>query len=400
MASPVLLDFLDKISVPQIVTGPKSFYIALRNLLLGRLKLKMEENIFGDENAAKDHLLNDCYVEPSEVSDRAILKGRWGVGKSAILFHKNQKLSEELAKNGEEDEHLWYIGEHEINIYALRHFRQELLETREDFKRILEALWETRILCTESLLLYKLREFYGSSAGKHWDYIAKIGEANTSNFPIGERIPDICMIFGLDKMGKENWYQTILHPDQRDIRKNILNYLQACLKDIQEEKLQPIIVIEPIDTPHSEIEKEGLAQILITALMNVYDSTFAPSENQRIPVRISVPWHRYKPQSFDFPQRFYPYVGHIKWNSKTLRNFINRRIEWEFKRVRRGVKGDSDAWSTLFENSITNDNFKPRISEDSFFFLLSSSPYPSPTQRHPTSDAPDSRECFLIQQNS
>jgi hypothetical protein len=371
MASPVLLDFLDKISVPQIVTGPKSFYIALRNLLLGRLKLKMEEKIFGDENAAKDPLLNDCYVEPTEVSKKAILKGRWGVGKSAIFFHKNQKLSDELAKNGEEDKLLWYIGEHEIDIYGLRHFRQELLEAREDFKRILEALWETRILCTEALLLYKLRKYYGSFTGKHWDLIAKIGEAKNSTFPIGAQIPDICVLFGLDKMGKDEWYKTILHQDQRIIRKNISNYLQACLKDINKELLQPIIVIEPIDTPYSKIEEqEGIAQILITALMNVYDRTFAPSENQRIQVMISVPWHLYNPESFDFPQRFHPYVGHIKWDSKTLRNFINQRIEWEFKRVKRSVKGDSDAWSMLFENSIANDNFNPRILEDSFFFLL------------------------------
>jgi hypothetical protein len=330
--------------------------------------------IFGDENAVKDQLLCDCFVKPMDVSERPILTGRWGVGKSAIFFHENYKLSELLEKSGEKDRLLWYIGENDLDLLALRNLQSKFGTDRERFTRALETMWKTRIIFTEAELLYKLREFYKSPMGVHWDYIAKIAKAQSATLPIWKRIPDVLsMVVGTDN-GRVNAFKDIQDALEKTFINKALDNLQACLKDIENPRVQPTIVIEPIDTPKSTLGKEGsLAQSVVTALLNVYSSTFTQSKDQLIPLRIAIPWHRYRPELLDYPQRFYSYVGPIKWDSHSLRNFINRRIEWEFKRVERPKKTyirGFDAWSILFEDYVINEHCKPKIREESFFYLL------------------------------
>ena len=228
----------------------------------------------------------------------------------------------------------------------------------------------------EADLLYKLREFYRFPTGEHWELIAKIAKAKSTTLPIWKRLPDvISIVVGTDK-GRVDAFKDIQDTLEKTFINKALDKLQACLNDIKNFKIQPVIVVEPIDTPKSELGKEGsLAQSVITALLNVYCSTFTPSQDQLIPLRIAIPWHRYRPELLNYPQRFYSYVGPIKWNSSSLRNFINRRIEWEFKRVRRFMPTRTftrsfDAWSILFEDYTINEHCKPKIREDSFLYLL------------------------------
>jgi len=332
----------------------------------------MEWIVFGNENAVMDPLLKDCYVEPKEGSNKSILIGRWGIGKSAILFHNNQKLSDELAKKDEKDRFLWYIGENSLDLASLRGLQSKFNTDQEGFKRTLETFWKTKIICTEAVLLYKLRECYGSNAtGEHWDFIAKFGKAKRTFFPVWRQIPDIIGMFvGTDK-GRVGAFKNVQDVLEKHIHNKALDYIQACLRDIKDYELQPAVVIEPIDTPNSGLGKEGgLAQTVITALLNVHYTTFSPSQDQLIQLRVSIPWHRFRPEYLDYPQRFFSNLGYIKWNSESLRHFINRRIEWEFKRVGRSFRRDVDVWPMLFTENVTNDHCEPKIFENSFLYFL------------------------------
>ncbi len=68
--------------------------------------------LFGNENAIYDDLLDDCHVTPyGAIADKAILRGRWGVGKTGHLLYRNKPLTEVLAEIDELDKYLWYRDE-------------------------------------------------------------------------------------------------------------------------------------------------------------------------------------------------------------------------------------------------------------------------------------------------
>ena len=75
----------------------------------------MGHDIFGNEDAKDDDLLRKCFVEPSELLNRPIIVGRWGIGKTAVLFHQNAILEDTLNYIDPENKQLWYIGEHSID---------------------------------------------------------------------------------------------------------------------------------------------------------------------------------------------------------------------------------------------------------------------------------------------
>ncbi len=134
----------------------------------------------------------------------------------------------------------------------------------------------------------------------------------------------------------------------------------------------PLIAIEPIETPFSDLEENSLAQEVVSELVNVFQQEFQPDETQLLDIIISVPWHRFAHNSqVNLTQKVRQYVEHVKWNKDSLKVFIENRIKWEFKRVgrlqsaRQGV-----GWASLFEPMVHNDYTRIAFNEDSFSYVL------------------------------
>lgn len=61
-------------------------------------------------------------------------------------------------------------------------------------------------------------------------------------------------------------------------------------------------------------------------------------------------------------------MGSIEWNKENLKDFINRRIEWEFRRVkRRNTK--RNAWNEFFPKRIARRQSGQNFFEDTFLFI-------------------------------
>lgn len=328
----------------------------------------MDRLLFGDDNAVFDPLLHECFVEPKEVSKKPILIGRWGIGKSAIFFNSNNKLTTTLEKIDESFKNLWYIGE---NAFDPEMLLDLWTEDKRSFQKILEKIWKAEILRTLSVLLIILRKNYRSHSGDHWDAIQKITKSRGFIIPIWKRLADVVGVFtGLDK-GRKKALASIEDGIDKLFVDETYKNIQTCLNDIKDDEVQPIIVIEPVDTPSSKLEKVGkeLAQPLVNSLLNVFYSSFNPT-NQNIKLKISIPWNRYVPRELDYPQRFPSYVGHIKWNVDSLRRFINKRISWEFKRIKRTLSARLDPFASLFDEFVVNNHCLPKVNENSFLYFV------------------------------
>jgi len=337
----------------------------------------MVSQLFGNEMAEDDELLRDCYVSPtsfSRLSEKPILVGRWGSGKTAMLYHVNQTLSQELAKRNREEETAWHLSEkntidEQSGIY-LRNIQNEFGYDKDLVKRILERLWRAEITRGQCLLLSRLWEYYGSpTTGRHWSFIAGIAQSADVTIPIWRQIPKAVPIaLGEDHVDIPNESQSYLVTLFDDVT---LGYIKACLRDVANREIQPVLAVEPIDTPESKIEEIGLSDVMITALLNVYRRAFMPSPEQPIKIHIAIPWHRFVIDKLDAPQHLSQFIDRIVWGEDSLREFINRRVEWEFRRTGRSFrKGPRDAWYTLFGDSVLNDHCEGRIYEDSFCYVL------------------------------
>jgi len=145
-----------------------------------------------------------------------------------------------------------------------------------------------------------------------------------------------------------------------------------CLEDIKDYKIQPIIGIEPIGSPTSKLERHPhFAQEYINSLVNVFRRYFQPSSRQRLMIYLAIPWHRYKKRELNLPQKTTQYKINLKWTKSELRDFINKRISYEFKRVKRIKSYSQDPWELLFEKQMISDNYaQPMVFEESFDYIL------------------------------
>jgi hypothetical protein len=323
-------------------------------------------NIFGDDDALYDGLLNDCYVEQSNVYYRPILIGKWGIGKSAIALHCVKPLDDTIKKytKSKKDERMWYIGESTIN-------RSRLTGIKSDNELALigdlENLWKAEIIRTECILLATLYIHYNSPTGEHWDTVKRIASSEENLRTVWDRIPEV---FSIITGRTSESVVTIQESLQEIVAGKALNAIETCLDDIANEPIQPILMIEPIDTPQSGLENdEGIAQAVVTSLLNVYYREFLKSQSPTQWLRICIPWHRWKPDRLDYPQKIQSYTTDINWCTDKLREFINSRIQWEFKHIGRKPKS-IDFWSQLFSNNITNGACTPEITEDCFLYFL------------------------------
>ncbi|CZF85796.1 hypothetical protein [Grimontia marina] len=164
----------------------------------------------------------------------------------------------------------------------------------------------------------------------------------------------------------------------------IQDLVQQCLRDIKNENILPIIAIEPIETPFSDLEENSLAQEVISELINIFQQEFQPDDNQLLDIIISVPWHRFSHNSqVNLPQKVRQYVSFVQWTKEKLKIFIENRIQWEFKRVgRQHSSRHGESWKLLFESVVHNNYPRVAFNEDSFSYVLRHTNYrPREVQR-------------------
>ncbi len=330
----------------------------------------MRRKIFGNENAERDKLLETCKVSRGvTMESMPILIGRWGTGKTAILLMRHRKLEEVLKSIDPELSRIWYISEHSLDMHALVKLNTET-EDQILFTRALQNLWKGEVYRRYCNLLQALRNTYKNNQGSHWKFIEKIGNKGYlqttiwKNVPLALKLVSPDLTESIDDASKELGK---IFTEQCAIN------VRRCLRDIEQDELRPSIAIEPIETPHSELEhKAKLGESIVTALMNVLRSDFEPYEDCDIDVSISIPWHRYKGNKLDFPQKLIQYRGFVFWKKNLLREFINKRIEFEFQRVNRKFqpRRGRDAWVELFGKSIETKWQGRKIREDSFDYFL------------------------------
>ena len=327
--------------------------------------------VFGNENAEHDDLLFDCKIEHSAFDpyQHRIISGRWGTGKSAQLLLMNQRLSEELGKLNESDSRIWYINEQDLNFSGLFSESIKYASDMRKFSKILEEIWYPEILRRAVNILGYLDKYYGSMHEEHWNSIRKIYDKTDTAKTLWKQLPSIMKIVTSDNKSEA------LKDIQSDIslvfQESLFDKIQSCLKDIRHFPIKPVIAIEPLETPNSELDREvSLAQEVIYALLNLFERKFQPSNHQLLDVYIAVPKHRYKLDGINFPQKISGYKYNLQWNREALEKFINERISWEFKRVGRTKFDKKRAWYELFDRSIERDSFEIPIKEDTFDYAL------------------------------
>jgi len=331
--------------------------------------------LFGNEHAAVDDLLEECYVPPPGlVTGKPILIGRWGAGKTGLLLHRNASLSREIKRRKPELDRIWYLDETALQLQTLKQVQELCGHDQHAVKRLLEDLWRSEILRCAVSILNELDQFYGRRDGDHWTYIRGVfGKTTGSN--IWDLVPVVFGIISSSKERNQAFNDFVVKINSLNANQTHLA-LQKCLIDIRHFAVQPVVCIEPIETPNSQIEEAtDLAQLLVTCLLNVFYKHFQPSERQLLRVEISIPWHRFNRDDVGEPQKLFPFIGRFKWTKSSLRSFINRRIEWEFRRIRKSFleRSTLDAWDALFQSTVRNSNTNDP--EDTFAYILRHSQY-------------------------
>lgn len=356
----------------------RRIWIAFKKVMLRALEHKGKEmtfrQLFGTENAATDDLLEECYVPPPHgVFDRPILVGKWGTGKTGLLLHRNAALTRALRGTDRSRDRLWYVDETGIQLQTLKQIQRLCGNDEHSIKRFLEDIWRSEILRTTAQVLVQLKDFYKTANSEHWKKLtAKYKDDHKST--VWETISALARV--LLPGDKEIALDDFMKKMRLESSDQVYELIQSCLRDIAAHDVQPVVAIEPIETPTSQVEeKTDLAQLLVTCLLNVFYKHFQPSSRQLIRVEMSIPWHRYDRDQVGEPQKLYPFMGRFRWTKPVLREFINRRIEWEFKRIGRPFarKGTADAWDALFPGTVKNRG--SGHPEEAFDYLVRHSQY-------------------------
>jgi hypothetical protein len=329
--------------------------------------------LLGNDNAENDELLFTCRIEREDIQDDSrILIGRWGTGKTAYILLKNHSQSEQLKKDhGIEFQHVWFLNESTINHKSLLSLRNQYDDKATVIKAI-EELWKLEILRTYSMVLTHLKNNFSKTDGKHWKNIAAFTKIGKSEPRVWDIVPEVikAITSGVDDDDANYTFVNNLTND------SLLKDLNSCLRDIADNEIIPCIAIEPIDAPGSDLEKNGsIAQMIIDALLNTFRNHFEPSEKNgyNSKIIISIPWHRHHIDSgVDQPHKLAQYTKQVKWSKAKLKEFINRRLEYEIGLVKKNVsfRPNKDAWSIIFPDKIEYRLSDPPIMEDTFDYFL------------------------------
>lgn len=327
--------------------------------------------LLGSETAETDELLHECFVEPpNDVANKLVLTGRWGTGKTAYMFHRTEALSQLLRSVSPSAERIWYIPENSIDLTAIDTIRENFGGHALSTKQSIEALWEAAIIRSYVSQLSILRKAYGNPQGFHWDEIEKIYNTHVHAKPIWQIASSaIEGIFG----GHRAKILTSVLDSVASLRSDSLKFdISKCRCEIPKDMPRPMVAVEPIEAPSSSIESEtyDVAGILITALGNTFVNLMETNPRAQIPFIAAIPWHRFKKEKFDRPQKLSQHVGQFNWEKARLRAFINKRLEYELVRTRgaapmpRGV----DAWEWVFGR--WQRNHRCKVIEDTFDYVI------------------------------
>ncbi len=325
---------------------------------------------FGDDNAEDDTLLIPCAFDKKDPEEeRYILLGRWGVGKTGTLLLQNQKQNEKLKQIDKRLDRIWYINEHGLDIVSLFKLKEKYVDSQ-TFVKAVEKIWKIEITRIYALLLYNLKSEFGNFDSEHWKYLSKAVKDNNSFFrAIWKNAAKIIDVFTSGE--DENSLQAIGEDIRAVASEKLFENVKLCLDDITDRQKIPMVVVEPIETPTSEVEQdEGIAHSLIQALLNCWHAHFKPNKG-RFKVKISIPWHRDITDDLDFPQKVFQHKTFVEWNKVQLKGFIEKRIEFEFNRVqkyRHIIRDTPNLWYELFEEKIINGFCG--YEEDSFDYFV------------------------------
>jgi len=327
--------------------------------------------IFGSENAETDDLLYECAVDTmTRRYESPILTGRWGTGKTAVLFLQNRTLLESLKKKGDQFKEEWYLRESSLDIEMLIRLHADMKHDKTHFRRVLEKIWFAEIVRRYSRVLSLLGDSFSTTQGAHWKRVAVLAATAPLEKSLWAQIPDVISMISTLARGTD-----ISEPVSKVSRsfaaifdEALYDAVKQCLRDIRTQSVS--VAVEPIETPTSDLENSQLANDIVASLLNTFRKYFEPSIDNPFYVRIAIPWHRFDTSRLDFPQKIYPYRENIVWDKGELFAFINKRIEWEFRRVGRRYATNKPAWYVLFPKEVPNGVTKPAIQEDSFAYIL------------------------------
>lgn len=330
--------------------------------------------IFGNENAENDALLNKCTILSMACPyNKNFITGRWGAGKTACLLIANKELNDELRCQSKKYNRIWYVdGEKDLNIPEIIRIFSSIQEKRIRLQYF-QTIWKAEIIRRILLQLGCLFNFYGSPQGSHWSWVNKLFSMKKFIDPIWINISEAINIIA----SKQN-----LTASAENLQGKIKDFftdasmrqIQKCLLDIKDHPIQPIVGIEPIDSPESKFDEEyaSLSQELVTSLINCFEINFQPNEeSQLFRVYLVIPWHRYIGSEINAPQKIRQYKNIVCWSKVELKEFINSRIKEEFNKVGREINNTNtniDAWEILFCKEIYNRHCC--VKEDTFDYIL------------------------------
>jgi hypothetical protein len=331
----------------------------------------LERPLFGNINAENDDLLLNCYVTPpGTVSKKPLIVGQWGTGKTGHILYTYRELSNQLRKIDRNLERIWYFDENAIDTELIGTLYQQYSDNTHSLKRRIEEIWIAEIIRRYVVVLVSLSSYYGiekhpkfhiikAAAGTDWrNSLFKVGSGLLSIFK-GRDATD-----ALDALVRQT--EKLVQPAVREAVNEIVSAIPPG-------KQLPVVAIEPIETPNSALEGQAeLADIVITCLLNVYQKNFQVTERQNIRLVITVPWHRYKRGDVSQPQKLSDGYGEFQWGRSSLRNYINKRIEYEFSIFNHRtiqLKPNEDYWSKVFPKNVVNKSFKS-FKEDSYDYVI------------------------------
>lgn len=335
----------------------------------------MEQHLlFGSENAEADQLLFDCKIDKTKPSEaKQIITGRWGTGKTAIIFLQNENLINELNAINPEYKNIWYLSEGRLNFKKITEIYYESQNQNYYFESLMAEFWKIEIIRIYCLLLYILRDKFQHFHGAHWNRVFHLAKTRNLRKSVSEYMTPLVNILHPTKNVYSDINEITIQLSEL-VDNETYRSVKKCLQDLKNNGEEvPTVAIEPIETPVSSIEhsETGLASKVVTSLLNIFKDEFEPGKTP-FNLRLVIPWHRFPNTETAFPQKIDQYVGKVSWTRNTLREFICKRIAWEFRRVGRNysLKGGQDEWDILFEKQVENISFNPPIIENSFDYLL------------------------------
>ena len=325
----------------------------------------------GSEDAESDDLLHTCFVRPpNDLSDKSIIAGRWGTGKTAYMLHKTRDLDRFLTGVDPTQEQIWYIAENSLEVPSIQTLRKLFDHDDDSIRSFLEKVWETAIVTSYISQLQLIRRRFTPARKAHWNNIDLTYSTNIQSTPVWQSLKHIISgAVGLDRGSAVTDFINAIAPlTGKGIRKDIM----SCIDDIPSNLPKPIVAVEPIETPGSSGTIGGQrADILITCLLNTFQKFKSVERGRSINLLVAIPWHRYNESRLDRPQKLIQHIAHIKWEKSRLRGLINRRLNYELIHSRRGgfeLPGGIDEWDFVFGKHIKNP--KVGVVENTFEYVL------------------------------